>query len=208
MQKIIVFIAIGVLTGCATSTSNYIPPVSEKFQNSRTIDRPFDDVWDRLVKELSSDFFVINNIDKASRLINISFSASRPSEYVNCGRTTRAFSNLRGKQDVDYDTADSANFAMATGREGVFYNVARTTKLDGRVNIYVAPETGGTNVTVNSKYVLGIVSYATAADGRPAGSKTYAIDFSTKVGSSQSEDGVVCFAKGNVESKILGFGGR
>ncbi len=61
--------AIMVLTGCATSTFNYSPPLETKIQNTKQVDLPFDTVWDQLVKQLSTDFFVINNIDKNSRLM-------------------------------------------------------------------------------------------------------------------------------------------
>jgi hypothetical protein len=196
----------GLLTGCATSKVNYTPPTgAEKIQNSRVINAPFDAVWDRLVKELSSDFFVINNIDKNSRLINISFSSQRPSDFVDCGHSSRSFNNGVAEQNYEYATAESANFSVANP-SGAVFNVRRTTKLEGRSNIYVAPEGGGTNVAVNTKYIVSVRTVATALDGRPGGTENNTFDFSTKQGSTTT--GVTCHALGIIENKILDFVGK
>jgi len=188
------------ITGCATSTSNYAPPKIESIQNSIVVDKPFDAVWDSLVKELSSDFFVINNIDKNSRLINISFSSNRPSDFVDCGVTSRSFKNLRGDHRYVYKTADSSEFAV-TNDAGIAMNVRRASKLEGRSNIYVAPEGNGTNVTVNTKYVVSVNMSGVTFDGRHVGSESFIFDPSTKqpfVGGS-----VTCAATGNIERRII-----
>mgnify|MGYP001286665185 CR=1 FL=1 len=189
-----------VLSGCATSTANYTPPKEHSVVNTKSINKPFDTVWDSLVRELSSDFFVINNIDKNSRLINISFSSMRPSEFVDCGSTSRTFTNARGEQSYNYQTADSSNFTFTNNQSHAF-NVKRTTKLEGRTNIYVAPEGSGTNVTVNTKYVITVNTLATTFDGRLAGNDTFVFDPSTKQGFSNGE--IKCFATGVIEARIL-----
>lgn len=187
-------------TGCATSTANYSPPVSTSVMNTKIVNKPFDTVWDTLVKELSSDFFVINNIDKNSRLINISFSAQKPSDYVDCGMSSRTFKNARGEQNYSYKTADSAIFSAANNTGNVF-NFKRTSRLEGRTNIYVAPEGSKTNVTVNTKYVISVSTIATALDGRPAGTENFIFDPSTKQSSTNGT--VTCFARGTIEDRIL-----
>lgn len=188
------------LGGCATSSIDYTPPVERKIQNSKLVQRPFDEVWDGLVKNLSSDFFVINNIDKNSRLINISFTAQTPSEYVDCGISRRKFSNARGERDFSYKTADSAMFST-TNEMGHMFNVRRTTRLEGRTNIYVAPESSGTNITVNTKYVLSITFNAVRPDGSPAGTETGTVDLSTKQGGTFLK--TTCYAVGTIEDRIL-----
>ena len=195
-------VALLALGGCATSSISYVPPVEQKVVNSATVDKSFDEVWDRLVRQLSSDFFVINNIDKNSRLINVSFSSQRPSEYVDCGVSTRTFKNARGDQTYTYKTAESANFST-TNNQGIVFNVNRTTKLDGRINIYVAPEAGRTLVNVNTKYIVGVTMNVVSVDGRPAGNPTTTFDFSTKQGYITSE--VSCHALGKIEQRILDF---
>jgi hypothetical protein len=188
------------IAGCATSTANYAPPTEAKVTNTKFVNKPFDAVWDGLVKGLSSDFFVINNIDKNSRLINISFTSQRPSDFVDCGTTYRTFKNARGDQSYSYKTADGADFT-ATNDQGLVFNVRRTSRLEGRTNIYIAPENTGTNITVNTKYIVSIAVVATAIDGRPAGTENLVFDPSTK---QTFSDGVVtCSAVGAIEDRIL-----
>lgn len=189
-------------TGCATSSFDYSPPsTSGEIVNTKIVNQPFDTVWDQLVRRLSSDFFVINNIEKNSRLINLSFTAQRPSDYVDCGLSTRSFTNAQGKRTFTYNAADSAMFTVASP-QGIAFNSDRRTRLEGRTNIYVAPEGAGTLVTVNTKYVLSINVSLTSLDGRPAGNQTYLIDFSTK---EPGGDDVRCSARGIIERRILGF---
>lgn len=201
MRKFVgLLVVAATISGCATSSYDYRPPRETSVANSKKVSKDFDKAWDDLVRQLSSDFFVINNIDKSSRLINVSFSSTHPSEYVDCGSTTRKFSNARGDQVFSYKSADSSRFVF-TNDKYVAFNATRTTKLEGRVNIYVAPGTGGTDVSVNTKYVLSVNFNAVSFDGLPAGSQSYTFDFSTK--SPYAEPDLTCYAKGTLESKIL-----
>jgi len=206
MKKVVIAAtAAASLVGCATSSINYTPPARLPIVNSATIDQPFDTVWDRLVKNLSSDFFIINNIDKASRLINVSFSSQRPSEYVDCGRSDREFNGPQGKQNYSYNAADSSRFTT-TLANGVPVNVFRATRLEGRTNIYVAPEGSGTLITVNTKYVINLTMTGATLDGKPAGSQNFVWDFSTKEPyNSNDADPVLCNARGTIESRVLGY---
>jgi hypothetical protein len=196
-------LAVCFASGCATST-NYSPPGRVAVTNSIKVDRPFDNVWDQLVRELSSDFFVINNIDKNSRIINISFNSNRPSDYVDCGSTTRTAGNIFIDGVTQYNTADSVSY-RTNNPLGQILNVNRTTRLDGRANIYVAPEGPGTSVIVNTKYVLGLNTVVTTYDGRPAGQASKTIDFSTKNPALPTSDVAGCATKGVIEGKILSF---
>lgn len=189
-----------VIAGCATSTMNYKPPFEPQIINTKLVNKPFDETWDALVKELSSDFFVINNIDKNSRLINLSFTSQRPSDFVDCGTSSRTLTNARGDQNYIYKTADSSDF-FAANEIGHVFNVRRVSRLEGRINIYVAPENAGTNVTVNTKYIISLSTTATAIDGRPAGNQNFIFDPSTKKAFRNGE--VTCAALGTIEDRIL-----
>jgi hypothetical protein len=82
------------ITGCATqgvSTYKYTDNAPIQINNELVVSKPQSQVWDILVKELSKSFYVINNIDKESRIINVSFSSNAPSEYVDCGKTHRTY---------------------------------------------------------------------------------------------------------------------
>ena len=207
MKKInIIFISLITLSGCATSNMNYLPPsTSNKIEHSVQINEDFEVVWDRLVKNLASDFFVINNIEKNSRIINVSFSASKPSDFVDCGNTTREFSNARGKNTYSYDPADPTRYTFAN-KQGHMFNAVRTSKLNGRTNIYLAPSSTGTLLTVNTKYVVDVKIKYFNVNNQSTGNNEFTFDFSTKNKYiSENGDGVVCTARGNLEQKIIGY---
>ncbi|MBP0635766.1 hypothetical protein [Cupriavidus sp. AcVe19-6a] len=205
-MKVLVWAAIASaavsVSGCATSTAHYSPPTASQVSASKTVATPFDATWDKLVKNLASDFFVINNIDKNSRLINVSFSSDRPSDYVDCGFSSRTFKNARGESSYNYRTADSAQFTFAN-KDGMAFNVNRKTRLEGRINVYVAPEASGTVVNANVKYILGVnIVSAPLGGGVPATANIQA-DFSTKAPYVGSD--FTCHANGAIESRVLGF---
>ena len=202
-QVLLVVALILVTTGCVTSSFNYTPPAITDVDNQIVIDDPFDEVWDRLVKNLASGFFVINNIDKNTGIINVSFSSNTPTEFVSCGVSVRKFTNDWGTQVYEYDPSSSTQYTL--GNILSVRDVVRDTRLDGRTNIYVAPSNeGGTTVSVNTKYVVDVTLSYTDVYHRPAGSENFTFDFSTKQPQVTS-DGITCVAKGNVEDKILDY---
>ena len=115
-------------------------------QNEAVINKPFSQVWDELVKGLAKSFYVINNIEKASRLINVSFSTESPQSYVNCGKSIRTYERDNERANYEYEIAASSTYKLAAGRVGQYgqyigtLHVHRSTSLEGRVNVYVAPQ--------------------------------------------------------------------
>jgi len=199
--------AIFLLGGCATATTNYFPPTGLITPtNELVIGEPFEDVWDRMVKNLSADFFVINNIEKASRLMNVSFSANNPEGYIDCGRSQRTFTGLQGEQVYEYPSASSSRYTTVN-KQGVAYNVFRTTKLEGRTNVYVAPEGEKTRIRVNTRYVLNIEVKGYTLAGQFAGTENVSWAFNTKEVFEKPEPElqvtVKCVATGALETKIL-----
>lgn len=158
-------IAIIAISGCATKGTNqvnYSPPVEKSIQNKITLDKNFDDVWDKLIANISASFFVINNIDKDSRLLNISMSSNKPEDFIECGSTDRTFNFQNKSENFNYKVAESSNFKYAGAsymNNGIalpaVYNVSRKTAMDGRINVYVAPMNNAkTTIAVNIRYVL------------------------------------------------------
>jgi hypothetical protein len=191
------------LSGCATASLNYMAPELSDVPNKSTVAGSFDQVWDRLVRNLASDFFVINNIEKSSRIINVSFSSNQPTEYVTCGTSTREFSNARGTQTYRYDPASSTQYTTAD--RGNLFNVIRSARLNGRANVYVeSVDDQNTIVTVNTKYLIDVSQTTTNVYGNPAGSSSATFDFSTKQ-PQISPDGVTCIANGKLEARILQY---
>ena len=207
------------LYGCATpatSTFDYQDKAAVRVENEITVDKPFEDVWSGLVRQLAKGFFVINNIEKESRLINVSFSTTSPEDYIDCGRTLRTFT--KGKENIEYDyevAADSSyKYGAGTSADGVFTLVGyvdRDTSLEGRINIYIAPNDQITEVTVNTRYILTLSTrgqitseniYGQAVQSQVLPNSSDTISFNTNQ-PNKSQEGISCFSKGLLETEIL-----
>jgi len=215
------------IAGCATpGTSNfgYTPPEnSAKIRNEIVVNKPFDVVWDSFVHSLAKSFYVINNIDKQSRIINVSFSTDTPETYADCGTSTRTSSRGDETHTYKYNVASTSNFKVASraGNHNQFpltQFIVRRSSLDGRMNIYVAPEGQNTRVSVNARYVLtvkvegtyvaeNLYGTPTARGALPA--KTATSTFNTNQpsttdwGTPEEPGSVTCQARGRLESDIL-----
>jgi hypothetical protein len=199
------------VAGCATSEVDYSPPLVSQVDNEAEIPGDFDAVWDRLIKNLASDFFLINNVEKASRIINVSFSSNEPEKYVDCGVSHRSFTDARGKTDYFYPTAKSSVFVFVDTQTGQAFNARRQTKLEGRANIYVATTSENTTtVSVNTKYVFNINLTFTDINGVPAGGTSNSFELSTKTPFIPNTDNptaeiISCASAGVLEKKILSY---
>lgn len=214
------------LVGCATqgvNTTNYTPAVVRDVTNERIVARSHDQVWDEIVRELSKSFFVINNIEKESRIINVSFNSNDPRSFVDCGRTRRTYKQGERSAEVfDYAVAEKSTHKVATQRQEhpAFANyviVHREPSLEGRSNIYVAPiqnDTSRTLISVNTRYVLNIrvksqlfaehVSGALHPRGSPHSESPSFIFNTNKPGRADiGGTTVICIGTGQLESEIL-----
>jgi hypothetical protein len=221
-------LALVLTAGCVTpgtSDYSYGPPDQSPVLNETLVDEPFEHVWDRLVGQLAKSFFVINNIEKESRLINLSFSTSDPGAFIDCGTSTRTFSFRGDHQTYKYNVASSATFKIAA-KWGPARNlplvseVIRTTKLDGRANVYVAPRGSQTQVTVNAIYAFSFTAEGTAYGYNAFGTliqqeripaETSSLSFTTTQPGSAPwlEHGasISCRSLGNFEQQVLKYAG-
>ncbi len=214
---LILLISIFALGGCvapATSIFHYKTNDQITVNNEKLINKPFETVWDELVRELAKSFFVINNVSKESRLMNVSFSSAFPEKYIDCGISARTFTDSQGQQKYNYAVAEDSSYKVAGESQPPFsfvHNVQRKTNLEGRINVYVAPEGGNTLITVNARYVFTVVTSGHTSThnlygqvmGRDAlPSSIYTQSFNTNELSKDS-DGAVCFATGVLEKEIL-----
>ncbi len=216
-----------ILTSCVTvgSSLKYQEPKPNSFTNNEVIvDRPFSAVWDALVGELAKSYFVINNVAKESRIINISYFVDNPEEYVDCGRLQRTYHMGEETRNYDYAVAKSNSFKTALAKWGGFRNlpadvtIKRKMTLEGRIDIYVAPKEAQTIVTANARYILkvqtsGIAQYYNAS-GIPwrTGqwpSSVNTVSFNTNQagtadwGSIDQPIIVKCISNGGLEKEIL-----
>lgn len=165
LQKFTLLILCSFLGGCASvpqSTHDYRAPTTKYATiNEMKVEQPFDEVWDKFVKNLATSFFAINNIEKASRIINVSFSTDNPERYVDCGETSRSFTKGGSTEFYRYEVASHSTYKSG-GTWGPYNNlpliftVSRRPSLEGRANIYIAPDDKGTITTVNVRYSISL----------------------------------------------------
>ncbi len=213
------------LCGCASpgkSSFTSLSNTKKDIVNEVTINNQYSETWDKLVRELSKSFYVINNIDKESRIINVSFSTESPDEYIDCGRTRRTFSLADMNETYDYAVADSSTYKYAIEKQfhpsfADYSVVNRKTTLEGRANIYIAPNDKNprsTNVSVNTRYIFKIVVdgavYRRHAMGNTfpiskIDSNIITVSFNTNtIGETKnSGDKVTCSSRGKFESEVL-----
>jgi hypothetical protein len=205
------------LTGCATPTSStfdYKESQPIPVANEIIVDRPFEDVWDTLIGNLAKSFFVVNNIEKESRLINVDFGTDMPEEYVECGTATRTFKSKEDEVTFSYPVAADSSYLRGEGNATPHYWVGavdRHTDLQGKTNVYVAPEGSNTRVSVNSRYVLSVKTtgqakfinglFGTVQGSRIIEPTSAKVSFNTNLPG--TSDGVLCYSKGVLEKQIL-----
>jgi hypothetical protein len=149
------------MTGCATISGNISytnPDKSPALNNSIIVDKAKDDLWKQIIPALGRQFFVINNLDKDSGIINISYNGD-PEQYVDCGWIT---SYVKANGERTYTFPASRAYQDYEIVEPYWYSVNRKMNLEGRMNIIV--EEIGANqckITVNTRYIVTKTSTTT-----------------------------------------------
>src|SRR5262249_7083662 len=115
------WMAIGalLLSACGSSLQYTAPNEIAPQANSKTVAKTKDQVWSALVSGLSAQFFVINNIDKESGLINITYSGD-PELYIDCGTIA---STPRGVGTKNSIFPGARRFQVYEVTNGIFYGV-------------------------------------------------------------------------------------
>jgi hypothetical protein len=127
------------------------PPLA-KDANTVVINQPFEQVWSHAIPQVGKSFFAINNIDKNSGILNISYDGD-PEQYVDCGTIHSEY----GAEKIDFPAAKAHQDWLGPSGGILPANYSRTVTLAGRMNIVFEhlSETS-TKVTVNARYVLNI----------------------------------------------------
>jgi hypothetical protein len=174
--------------------------------NSVVINKPFEQVWSQSIPKIGKSFFVINNIDKSSGILNLSYNGD-PEEYIDCGNIHSYVKNLRGERTYDFPAAQAdARYEIWDRKAGQnLWAVHRQMSLEGRMNVIFEKVTDSTTkVTVNTRY---IVKKTVAISD--VGSNATATTDDTKAfntggeASFPSQQGTKCRANGKFERQIL-----
>lgn len=138
-------------TGCTTTTFTYTNPSGYQIETKRLVPVAFSEFWVAYTKELSKGSFVIDNIEKEDRIINLSFGSDIPSEYIDCGYSDRTYYlPSLGKKSFGYKVADSASYQA--GVSELPWSVNKDTSLTGSTNISMTPKGDQTLLFVNTLY--------------------------------------------------------
>jgi hypothetical protein len=195
------------LSGCAGKLDIVRPTTQPNAANNfKIIDKPREAVWNASIPELGKQFFVINNLDKSSGLINVSYNGD-PEKYIDCGRVTSYVKNARGERTYDFPGAKAQQQYEVMDNNRLFY-INRRLSLEGRVNlVFEEVSQNQTRVTANTRYVVQRQVTVTAAANNIPQSGSDSISFNS--GSSNSfapnNNGQVleCVATGALEREIL-----
>ena len=143
-------LVVALLTGCGVTQPTYeAPQRADSVQTSATVDQSYDETWDHLIQYTSQRFFAIDNYEKDSGLMTLSFS-SDPSRFVDCGY-------IETDGPPSYEGPYVAWFEQ---RSDVNMN------LDGRMNLTVQEASEAeTMVSVNTRYVVQIETMTGATYG-------------------------------------------
>lgn len=153
MRKFFSLVLVAGLAGCAGKVDYVRPNQPQNFTSQRTIDKPRDAVWSASVPELGKQFFVINNLDKSSGLINVSYSGD-PESYVDCGHITSFVKNVRGERTYDFPGSRAQQSYELMNGSGLFI-VERKMSLEGRVNlVFEEVSQTQTKVTASTRYII------------------------------------------------------
>src|SRR5262249_34213685 len=153
MKRGLLLLSAALIAGCAGKL-DYVAPVADgRVANSKVINKPRDAVWNAAVPALGKQFFVINNLDKSSGFINLSYSGD-PESYIDCGRIISHVQNARGERTYNFAGSKADQTYEVMNEAGLFF-VQRKMSVEGRVNL-VFEELGPTQtrVTANTRYVV------------------------------------------------------
>jgi len=223
MKRIIYCISISliILSGCATpgvSEFKYSTSLSNKVQNEKTVTKSFDEVWTQLIEGISKSFFVINNVEKVSGIINVSFHSDEPEDYIDCGKSTRTLEWKGNKEVFNYEIAEDSTYKLAGKNVGeleqfaTIATVNRKTSLEGRFNVFVSSKGSQTTISTNARYVfttkvsgewVAYNAYDQVMNREAMPPEVFTTTFNTNVPNKGDENTPVCNSKGNLEAVIL-----
>ena len=208
------------------STVSYEPPITHRVVVETVVELPSDRAWDELIRRLSESSFRVSTLEKASRFVSIELrrssdlatNANRPARYVDCGRTTRTFSNDGDSEQFEYAVADSSRHREVSAVAGGFRvsDVSRRIELEARTTLYLQPEgERRTRITVKASYEVSIeVSGSVVVMPRDAdeaigpvekfGPRVESIQFSTfRPGQDRRSGGLTCRTTGDLEHSLI-----
>lgn len=201
---LLVGIALAV-AGCATGSFVIDRPAQQPNRpNSLVVDKSRDAVWEAAIAGLGKRFFVINNLDRASGFISLSYNGP-PLRYVDCGIMRIEAKTLMGefRQNIPAAT-ESAEYPFVAP-DATPMRVRRAMKLEGRINVIVqAQGASQTSLVVNARYILNRSAEFFDSSGRRVGSAADSQTMDTGgTANFQGSSAMQCVPTGLLEEDVL-----
>jgi hypothetical protein len=187
---------------------NYTPPLEIRESTTVILRDSFEAAWIKSVRALGGSFFVINNVVKDSKIINLSYSGD-PERYVDCGHIAVNVSEGLGTTTYQFPGArKSVQFKLARGFSSSVVN--RQMSLEGRINIlFEELDKNETGVKVLVRYVVTRTGTETVTDhinNRTSTLPLPPLSFSFNTGGSDSAPGETsstCRPTGEMEKALI-----
>jgi len=184
------------------------------------VERPFREVWYRLLEGLAEGRFDLETADIGSGVIQASFTFDSGEGYVDCGRSRRTFERDGAVEEFDYAISGDSAYRSGRNRDECAdtQEIVRDTTLEGRIDVRVTPDGEGTAVGIHIDYALTAVAsgeYEILCPGvaltGPTDTHTGEVRLGTDEpgevdwGAHGSSLFVVCGSTGRLEREILAF---
>jgi hypothetical protein len=194
-------------SGCSTSI-DYTPPLDLRESATVILRDPFEAAWTKSVTALGGSFFVINNIVKDSKFINLSYSGD-PEKYVDCGHVAINVKEGIGTTTYQFPGARrSVQYKLARGFSTAVVN--RQMYLESRINIlFEELDKNETGLKVVVRYIVTRTGTETVIDHINNQTSTLPLpplSFSFNTGGSDSAPGetnLTCRATGEMERAVI-----
>jgi len=149
---LVLTMAMFTLSGCVSVPKPiYTPPEqtnnTDKYQI--ILDQPFDEVWKKLIQYSAKTFFSIDNYEKQSGLITLSFGSADPVQFITGGRLYWEL-----PPTVKFPTP-GGYFHIFDGDIVEYLRIYYDGTLDGKMNIAVTSlDKNKTKVAVHARYIF------------------------------------------------------
>jgi hypothetical protein len=173
-----------------------------RVENSIILNKSKDEVWKKMVNNIGTSFFVINNLDKDSGFINVSYSGD-PCRYVDCGYVTSNISNAAGKREYSFRGCEQQK-QYEIAHEGRLYVADRKMDLEGRINIIIQEESKNeTRLTVNARYLVTKQVHVQMIGTARSDNRSDTISFNSGGNAQFPETQTICQCTGKLEKEII-----
>lgn len=141
------------LTACSSVFQYTKPENKPVVLQTKLVNQSRQNVWNKLLPELSKRLFLVDSFDKTAGVLSMSFKLD-PEKYIDCGIIT-ATTRENGVEHLFKFPASKAQQEFEYYKSNSHYKSNRQLSLKGRVNlVFEAVSPTQTRVTLNIAYLV------------------------------------------------------